>query len=313
MRVYRSLAVAVLPALALALLPSTAAAAHARVVVTKIVVKQLPGPPPYIVLDESSTAMTGFVVEVTVQNTGTVKSHRTVTDLLLEQRGRTKWAKTASVRPLQPGHKHKSKFTIDNVKLDPGFVLPVATADVRHGGHMRRGHQMPVVPRDWNVSAFQTNVSLPSGVSGATQTTNGFYYRLTRFDGSEFLYSGYGQIQTVANFSQGSCTGHGSDTKTHSPWPGGSDSELAVKANLSQYSAGIVTDTETPLTFTVTCSPTTSFPLQEPWVNLVTWENDHSWITMQPYQISLDGDGKATIAVGKATYHWVLHARISGV
>ena len=89
MRLHSAVA-ALLPAIALVLVPSPAMAASKRpaanLEITRIVVKHLPGDPPYMAIDGGGHAP-GFVVRVITTNTGHAKSAKSRTQLELTARG----------------------------------------------------------------------------------------------------------------------------------------------------------------------------------------------------------------------------------
>jgi hypothetical protein len=102
---------ALLPAAAVAfattaVLPAGAAtvprASLPDLVITMIVVRELPGTPPYIAIDEATRAP-GFVVKVVTKNIGDATAGGSVTDLKLQEQGETLWA-SGHRRQADAGH-----------------------------------------------------------------------------------------------------------------------------------------------------------------------------------------------------------------
>jgi hypothetical protein len=315
-------------ALAIALAPGSSSAGGqtkpkrkpkpvSNLVIAAIAIKQLPGEPPYITLDENSRGP-GFEISVTTKNFGKAVG-TTDTDLKLENNGAVIWHGRAHVAKLGSGDTQRHTWTIDNLKADPGFVEPVAIADATgkvdetNEHNVKSAPVIPVVPRDWKVDTFRTAVNPGGGVDETTQASSGFYYRLSRFDeaAKQFVYQAYGQVAASADFTGGGCAGHGQAQATQNPWPG-SDSELVIKGNLSAYSAGVRTQDQPKYSFNTVCNGV-SVPMQAGWDDLVTWVGTHSFPEMKFDATILQGEGTAVTPVGPATYTWDFVARISGV
>lgn len=299
---------------------ATHTASRPDLVITSIAVKELPGTPPYIVVDEETRAP-GFVVTVVTKNVGKAAAGQSVTELKLQENGKTLWGKQATVGKLTPGMFRTSTFVVDDLKADPGMLHAVATADATkkipesvETNNTRTRRPIPVIPRDWKVITFRTTVNPGGGVSAATQTANGFYYRFSRFDPASkwFVYKAYGQVNDKADFVGGGCAGHGTAHDTKNPWPG-SDSELVIKGDLSEYSAGVDTTGEPTEHFTIDCPGGGHVPMTYGWLSLVTWVGTHSFPSMKPDDIILEGDGSAATPAGPAKYTWVFNARVSGI
>jgi CARDB len=324
-RCRRALA-ALLPAAALvfapsALLPASAAAQatpRPDLIITMIVVKKLPGPPPYIVVDEATRAP-GFEVKVVTKNVGDETAGQSVTDLKLEEDGETLWGKLDTVGRLTPGMYRTSTYVVDDLKANPGLLHAVATADftmkIRESNEKNntktRKPPIPVIPRDWKVTTFRATLNPGGGVSITTQAASGFNYRFSRFDDSRkaFVYKAYGQINDKSDFVGGGCVGHGSTHDSQDPWPG----ELDIMDDLSKYTARVDTHSEPALTYTVTCTGNVQFTETWGWVNLLTWTGAHSFPSMKPDDITLSGEGDAATPAGPIKFTWDFVARVSGV
>ena len=315
-------ALAAVLAIALVVVPSAEAkgkkkGSHFDLKVTQIVVKQVPGTPKYLLLDESGNTQ-AFAITVKTFNYG-AKVGPTHTDLKLELNGKVIWHGRAHVPALGYRDSIKHTWEIKSLHADPGLLEPVAFADATkkidersESNNTTAAPVISVIPRDWNVSAFQTNVDVGNGLTGGTHTDNGFYFRFSRLDESAktFDYTGWGTIKSNASYSVAGCSGQGSDTATQTPWQG-SDDGLSIKANLSQYSAGITTQALPPYMFQVNCG-SASFPQQGTWANLVTWKDTYSWIPMKFSDTTLSDSGEANTPQGHATYAWTFIARLSG-
>jgi hypothetical protein len=328
---YRRALAALLPAAALAAaFPAFASAGSAAaatqavlrpdLIVTMIVVLELPGNPPYIVVDESTHAP-GFMVKVVTKNVGTATAPASVTELKLQQAGETRWEKQETVGKLTPGMFRTSTFVVDTLKADPGMLHAVATADATNKirelndkNNTRTRRPIPVIPRDWKVVTFRTAVNPGGGLSVTTQTASGFYYRFSRFDKSKkwFVYKGYGQVNDQADLVGAGCAGHGRAHDSQDPWPG-TDSELVIRGDLSGYSAGVDTTGEPGEHLTVTCTGGAKFSYPYGWNSLVTWVGTHSFPSMKTDATTLDGEGKALTPAGPAKFTWIFNARVSGV
>lgn len=301
---------------------ATQAAAKPDLVVTIITVQELPGKPPYIVVDEQTRAQR-FTVKVVTKNVGNATAGKSVTQLKLEEDGKSVWEKQETVGRLTPGMYRTSTFVVDDLKADPGLLHAVATADFTKqiaessetNNTKTKRPAIPVIPREWKVITFRTTVNNPGGgLSTTTQTADGFYYLFSHLDEKSkwFVYKSYGRVNAKQDLVGGGCVGHGSAHDTNNPWPG-SDSELVVRGDLSAYSAGVDTSSEPPAHYTVTCTGGAQFPMTFGYLSLVTWVGTHSFPSMKPDDITLQGEGKATTPAGPAKYTWVFNARVSGV
>jgi hypothetical protein len=213
-----------------------------------------------------------------------------------------------------------STFVVDDLKADPGMLVAVATADFtrkihesKEGNNVKSRRPIPVIPRDWNVSVFQTSVNSGGGVTSTTWTGNGFYYRFSRFDEVKkwFVYKAYGRVNDKAAFDAGGCTGHGSDHDSNDPWPG-SDSELTIKGDLSEYSAGVDVRSEPAVKFTVTCQGGVQMPEAFSWTALFTYTKTRSFPSMSPEDTTLQGEAATTTPLGPAQLAWTFKHRVSG-
>ena len=314
-------------AVAMVLGASSAAAAAksapgANLVIKIKAIKQLPGDPPYITLDESARAP-GFVVTFSVQNKGGRASGKAVIALALEQKGRSKWFKDDFIE-LRAHSKPKTvSWKVDNLRADLGFLTPTATVKwATTNKHQRSDSDsadpIPVIARDWNVSSFQTRINVGgTGPSGQTQADGKLMYRFSSFDEAdkEFVYKPYGQLTNQARYNGGGCSGSASESKDMglSPWPGDT-SELMIKGSLTQYNAGVEARDQPAVNVNVTC-PTLgnfSFPVQVPWENLETFNGSPNFPRMSPDQTTLTGQGSKMTPVGELKFLWTFNARLSG-
>lgn len=327
-RVRRAIA-ALVPVTALAaaspgFLPLSGAAAATQasrkpdLVITIITVNGLPGNPPYIVVDEQTRAP-GFVVKAVTKNVGNATAGKSVTCLKLIKDGKTLSEKTQTVGRLTPGMFRTATFVVDDLKADPGFLHIEATADCtkkipesNETNNTKTRKPIAVIPREWKVIDFKTRVSEP-GLSTTTLAAGGFYYLFSRFDENSkwFVYKSYGRLNDQQDLVGAGCAGHGKTHDTNNPWPG-TDSELVIRGDLSEYSAGVDTSGEPPGHYTVTCQGGAQFPETFGWLSLVTWVGTHSFPSMKPDDITLDGEGNADTPAGPAKYTWVFNARVSG-
>jgi hypothetical protein len=297
--------------------------------ITKIAIKELPGDPPYILLDESSRAP-AFSVAVSVENDGGRPSGKSVVAVTLEEKGKRKFFDDKFIDPLSPKtRKSKPKVVtleVNNLQADLGFLKATATVKWSPSAkHPDRVHTVsesappiPVVAKDWNVSSFHTSVNVGGdGPSSDTNADGTLQYRFLRFDESEqaFIYRAWGQVTVQGRYNAGGCSGSGSANDTQSPWPGpGTESELAIKHTLTQYSAGVVTKTEKPVTFNATCPALGNFsmPVTVPWENLETFTGSGGLPAMTPDQTTLTDEGSKPSPVGDVKFQWTFNARLSG-
>lgn len=308
--------------LALAVVPSSGAGTTKKgspydLKITQVKVEDLPTPQ-YVLLNHSSRAPE-IQVTVTTFNYG-AHVGPTQTELKLELNGKVFAQGHANVPPLDYRQSIDHTWTIRGQKADPGLLEIVAIADATHKvdeknerNNINAAPIIPVIAQTWNVSAFQANVDLGNGLSGATQTANGFTYEFDHVDPAtkEFVYTANGEVDSITNFSQSGCSGQGKATDTQTPWPGGQESDLFLKYNLSQYSAGVKTDGEPPYMYTVTCGQT-QFQEQGNWENLVTFQTDHSWIPMKFDQTTISDHGHVNSPTGYIKYNWIFNAALSG-
>jgi hypothetical protein len=283
----------------------------------------VPGRPLYLTLDESSHA-SGFVVWVSIRNTGGSRSGKSVVALKLEEKGQQKWFKDEFINPMPPTPRRAKpklvKFVVDNLDADPGFLTATATVKwATNATHQKTDSDsakpIDVIARDWKVSYFHTRVN-SGGVGPSTDTyaENNLTYRFSRLDESaqEFVYKAYGQVTNVASYSAGTCSGRATANKTQNPWPG-DGSELRISTKLTSYSAGVQTKSQPPLMFTAEC-PGTGFgiPVQLGWEDLVTFTGSNGPPAMTPDQTSLTDEASQQSPVGEVKYLWNFNARLSG-
>lgn len=311
--------------LVLALAPAAAAKGRKKtkvspydLVIRKIEIKELPGNPPYVALDEKSRAP-GFRIAVTTMNFGR-KVGQTATDLTLESNGKVVFHGRAKLRPLGYRDSQRVTWVIQNLRAEPGYLVPYAKADATslldekdEHNNLKSAPIIPVVPRQWKVDTFREIANTNGGVTETTQTANGLYFRLSRFDETEkdFVYQPYGQINSSADFVGAGCSGHGSAQATQTPWPGIGD-ELVVTGHLSAYSASVRTDGQPPFMFSLNCPGGVTFPQQGSWINLQTLTSDSSAARMNFDDRILEGDTTKETPVGPTRFTWHFVARISG-
>jgi hypothetical protein len=325
----RSLAAAI-PVAVLAV-ASSPAAARARkapakapepvLAIKKIQVKELPGTPPYILVDEATRA-SGFVVDVSVKNEGKAESGKSVVELKLEQKGRVIWRDDAFIPAQKPGAKPETvAIPVSGLKAQLGFLKPIVTVKWAVSKTVERAESksvdppIPVVAREWKVNGFSTYVNFGGqGPSDDTFTGSGFVFHFSRFDESqqEFVYTADGQIQEKAFFDGGGCSGQGSTSQTQPSWP---QSDLRIKANLTQYSASIQTRSQPPVTFTITCPALNNYSYQssEGWNDLATFTGARAPASMSPDATTLSDEASTTTPVGPVKFSWDFTARVSGV
>lgn len=218
----------------LALVPSGqssttfAAARGPDLVITQIILKELPGDPPYIVVNHNDIAP-NFIVKVTTKNIGNENAGRSIARLEINNNITTRIYRDAeSVGPLTPGMYRRSTFHVNGLEPHLGHVDFQAAADVSNRVHETREHNNSkgahltlVVARIWKATQFQTKVTYAGGLPevGVTKTANGFYFQLEpgRSGRRIFHYQPYGTVQ--ATFDEtGACTAHGQDSETKNPW-----------------------------------------------------------------------------------------------
>ena len=141
-------------------------------------------------------------------------------------------------------------------------------------------------------------------------------YHFSRFDESqqEFVYQAFGQVTDQARYDGGGCSAQGSANATQSPWPGtAAESELVIKSSLTEYSAGVDTSTQPPITLNVMCPGLGGFgfPVQIPWENLITFTGSNKPPSMTPDQTTLMDEGTKPSPVGDLKYLWNFVARLS--
>jgi len=311
---------------ALGSLSATAAAKAASgpdLTIVGIAIKELPGAPPYVLLDQSARAP-GFVVAVSVKNIGGERSGRSVVDLKLEQKGKTiSPTNDEFLGPLPPhGKKPKVvKLVVRGLSAEPGFLTATATVKwkltkTRTRHESDSAPPIPVIPHDWNVGYFHATLNQAgTGAIIDTYAELKLAFTFSRFDeaAKKFVYTPNGQVTLHAQYNAGGCSGNGSTNAAQNPWPG-TESELLITGELTQYFAGVVTSAQPPLQLMVTCPALNnySFPFSAPWFDLATVTGSGANPSMTPDQTSLTGEGSKPTPAGPIKFTWNFTARLSG-
>jgi hypothetical protein len=332
------LALALLLSIALSL-PSSAAAkkrkAWPNLVITKIVIKQLPGDPPYVLEDESGHTP-AFAVFVTTKNVGRASSKRkTSTELRFEELNETRVRVLGQqIRVLKPGEASTKKFVVDldfRGGVPPlGLLRVVATADAGHAvsesddrNDLKMKRLLPVVAHSWKAVDFMLSENLSqAGFPGSlvadhtkacpTQCTP-VTFRFSTFDESSkhFDYVPSGSLQAGWDFAYSqsgtNCSGHTTEARGPKDWPG----SFWIDDGLDFYNANIsVTSERPPAPAWISCNGRQILQVTWNLSDLDTYVGDRQFPrTDSPYCTRLKGHTEKTKVAGiKTTWQWTLQA-----
>lgn len=329
-----------LPVASLMLLPASAAAARVRclpdLVIASIVVKQLPGTPPYIVVDSDGTG-SGFVVDVVTRNKSrTCPAKRSRTELqFVTRHGTTVHGESLPVPALAPTARHTSKFKIDDLRPPLGWLYTEAQADVvgtvqeldnrNNTGKWRfklgpgewRSY-IPVIARQWKAIVFritenQGSSFFPGGVTVyTTQGGQNLVFRFSTFDEAkqQFEYFPSGTIQTAWDFSYppADCSGHAGTSKPSRHWPG----HLWLDNDLFQYDGFVQLNDEQGGTGTISCQGKAVLPAHWGWQDLETFIAPQTFPEMSPSDTRLTGQTIKNEAGVVTTWSWTFQADVPG-
>lgn len=311
----------------------------ADLAVTKVVVKQLPGDPPYVVEDESGHTP-GFAVFVTIRNIGKIASKSSSTRLAFERLGGSRVrAWTRRLSPLRPRATYVMRF---EVALDRGGAPPlgmfrvVATANItktfiedRNNNEGTPGPLLPVIAHQWKAVDLQTSESVSdgSGLPGSLLTDatkvcapadcgRSFVFRFSTFDeaAKHFVYTPSGTVRGTASFVYAplSCTGQGSAVSGPKDWPG----SFWLDDFLDDYDVSVEVKSVAipPDPFWVDCNGTRALQVQWAWQDLETYVGDGQVPrTDSPYSTTVTGHTEKTGVGGVTTkWQWTLQADVPG-
>ena len=295
-------------------------------VITKITITELPGTPPYIVVDNRDNAP-GFVVRVVTMNVGNAVAKKSRTELSFETGGKPVRGYAQPV-PELPAHTwHTSVFTIDDLRPPLGWLTPKAEADI--AGTVRESHEgrantktlrfIPVIAQRWNVKDLMITDNIggggpfPGGLeSDATRALDGFVFRFSRFDrtGDKFVYIPDGPIHGSWNYVYAplSCTGSGSIDAPNQQWPG----YLWLEEDLSSYEVLVDTSSQPPQISTISCMGKPILPMQWKLQQLEVFEGVKQKPQMSPSDKKLTGlTTQPGIEAGSTTtWQWTFSADV---
>jgi hypothetical protein len=335
-------AAALLPIAALLLAPAGATAARRAapdLVVTKIVIRQLPGDPPYVVEDEAGHTP-GFAVRVTTKNIGRAVAKRSRTRLEFSTLGGARvHAATEPVPKLRPSASHVSVFEVDlgaAGRPPLGLLKTAAYADAigtvnesRESNNRRLAPLLPVIARQWKVLDFMVTEDL-SGAAfpGALMTDftkacwqvdcgRYFVFRFSTFDeaAKTFEYVPEGTVRAGWDYSYPplQCTGHAAEIRGPKQWPG----HLEIDSGLDWYEGLVdVRVAEAPPAHGGIVCPGAPQPVEVEWAfqNLVTYVGERQHAAMpSPSATKLTGHTEGTgMGNAQTTWQWTFQADVPG-
>jgi hypothetical protein len=322
----------------LLLAPAGAAARRAApdLVVTKIVIRQLPGAPPYVVEDEGGHTP-GFVVKVTTKNTGRAAAKRSRTKLEFSTLGGTHLhAMTEAVPKLRPGASHVSVFEVDLGGPPLGLLKTAAYADSvgtvnesKESNNRRLAPLLPVIAHQWKVLDFMVTEDLSATAFPGALTTDftkacwqvdcgrNFVFRFSSFDESAkaFEYVPDGTIRAGWNYLYPplQCTGQAAEIRGPKQWPG----HLEINGQLDWYKAVIdVPAAEPPPAHGGITCPGAPQPVEVEWAfqNLETYVGEVPHPAMpSPSATKLTGHTEGNrLGNIKTTWQWTFQADVPG-
>ncbi len=322
---------ALLPTASHALLPSSAAAAKKftapDLVIKKIVIKRLPGDPPYIAVDHSGAAP-GFVVQAVTRNIGGAPAKRFRTQLEFQTLGgKPVHGMSEAVRDLAPRTNHVSVFKVDSLFPPLGLLKAVVTADpvntvheLNEDNNTLSAGLIPVVAREWKVMDFMTTSDGGASVfpgsleSSATKALDGFIFRFSQFNetAKRFEYVPDGTLGASFDYVYAplSCIGHGGTQVPNRQWPG----YLRLEDDLTSYDALVQTNDQPVQMATITCMGQNGFPVQWTFQDLVSFAGVKMHPQMSPSDTKLTGL-KTVPGLGPGmttTYQWTFKADVPG-
>jgi hypothetical protein len=334
----KSLGMALL-ALALVLVPAGTAAKRKvwpDLVVTNVVIRQLPGEPPYVIEDEQGHTP-GFAAFVTIRNIGKATAKPSTTELEFTRlSGRRIWGSNRHLPPLRPKATHVLRYAVNLERPPLGVLVAQAKADVSHvvtetneGNNDRRARTLlPVVAKQWKALDFMTTENLGgAGFPGALETNatkvcaqvdcgRYFLFRFSTFDeaSKRFEYIPSGTVRASASYVYAplSCTGQGNAIYGPYDWPKDS---LWIDDQLDHYEASVNTEAAAPATtpFWVTCMGTPILQNGWGWQTLLTFVGEKQYPSMDsPYSTRLTGHTEKTAGGTTTTWQWTFQADVPG-
>jgi hypothetical protein len=307
--------------------------------VTKVVLKQLPGDPPYVIEDEKGHTP-GFAAFVTIRNVGKATARSSSVALEFTRIGGTRIrGLSRHLPPLRPKATHVLRFAVDlDFQRHPplGLLRVEARADSSRvvqetddrNNTKDAPHLLPVIAHQWKVSDFMitqtlNGATLPDSLAtqstkvGCVATCSGFVFRFSTFDeaSKEFEYVPSGAVLASFGYSYAplQCTGSASDNATKDPWPG----SFWIDSELDRYYATVeVRDVEPPpARAVVNCMGNPTLQVEWNWENLATYVGERKFVDVpSPYDTRLTGHTEKPTGIGNntTTWQWTFKADVPG-
>lgn len=311
----------------------------ADLAVTNIVVKQLPGEPPYVIENQQGHTP-GFAVYVTIRNVGTAQSKGCIVALDFTKIGRTVVrGLTRYLQPLRPRATHVLRFAValDAHRAPPLGLLQIrAKADVgkvvrepdEDNNTRYASHLLPVIAEQWKATDFMVtenldNVGFPGAlVTDATKVClkadcgRDFVFRFSTFDESskhfEYIPSGTVRANWSYLYAPLNCTGSANEVRGPRDWPG----SFWIDSELDYYDAAIdIKNTVSPpARGVITCNGNPALQLEWAFQDLSTYVGlKQTPRTDSPYDTKLTGHKEETSVAGvKTTWQWTFKADVPG-
>lgn len=312
----RGTAAAVLVALSVLVFPAHAIAAKKkhgpRPDLKVTVLKANLGNPPYVVVGTDGAPET-FEIRVTTKNQGAGTAAPSVTDLFIRDSHGRDHEHLLSIPRLKPHTRSDRTVVVTNLTLPLGFARIGAEADHRHHvdesdetNNLTKGERFAVVAKQWNVSDFETIVTLPQSMD-TTKAAPDLRFVLSRYDHSAevWVYKAYGRLLNMQSLSAFPCSYSGSTSASRNPW---ADSFLNISGDLGGYDAVVKASVLPKYPIPVKCFYISPPPFEAEFSDLLTFVGQRRQPTMSPNAAQVSDS--STDAALHTTWKWDVRAAI---
>jgi hypothetical protein len=291
-------------------------AAKPDLVVSRLIIHGL-GHNPYLVVPTSGH-VPDIRVTVVTRNVGGATAPPSVTSVvLLDNRHRLKAVSDFDlirVGALAPGQAQTNVAVLKHVKPHLGLVRVQADADfdfsvseTRQSNDRRTSPPIPVIARTWDVMTLTAHFSGAVGITVQdSKADTGFFFRFKSFNVhlGRFTYTATGRVTATATFAEPGCSGTGSTSAGHAPWPVATSS-FNLSFGLDHYAGAVAASNEPTFNVPVTCEGGQTFNYAAKMLDLRL-----APVVLYPYSTQISGMTSVSQPLGLLTYEWYLKADV---